>query len=85
MAVCVAMHFVRAGALWIKERLPLPSKATTVTISLLHYLATFMPQPLLLIALTPTTTCLVILLPTPQVSRDGGGGGGLAGPFDPTV
>ena len=52
--------------------------------SLLHHLATFVSQPLL-IALTPTTAYLVTLLPTPRASRDGGRGGGLAGPFDPTA
>ncbi|KAK0703141.1 hypothetical protein B0T26DRAFT_680876 [Lasiosphaeria miniovina] len=51
---------------------PLPLKATTVATSILHYLAAFVPRPLLLIALTPTTACLVTPLPTPRPWRGRG-------------
>ena len=64
----------RQGLNYKRSDFPLPLKATTVTTSLLHHLAAFMLQPLLLTALTSTTA-----------SREGAAGGGFAGPFNPTV
>jgi len=62
------MHFVRGwGFIDKRSDFPLPSKVTAVMTSLLHHLAAFVPRPLLLIALTPTTACLVIPSPALQI------------------